>query len=35
VVNALLIRGGTLSLAPLLGLRPVVAAMIADAVSAA
>jgi uncharacterized protein len=35
VVSALLIRGGTLSLAPLLGLLPVVAAMIAGAVSAA
>jgi uncharacterized protein len=35
VVSALLIRGGTLSLAPLLSLVPVVAAMIAGAVSAA
>jgi len=35
VVSALLIRGGTLSFAPLLGLLPVVAAMIAGAVSAA
>jgi uncharacterized membrane protein YfcA len=35
VVSALLIRGGTLSLAPLLGLFPVVAAMILGAVSAA
>lgn len=35
VVSALLIRGGTLSLAPLLGLLPVVAAMIVGAVSAA
>jgi uncharacterized protein len=35
VVSALLIRGGTLSLAPLLGLLPVVVAMIAGAVSAA
>ena len=35
VVSALLIRGGTLSLGPLLGLLPVVVAMIAGAVSAA
>ena len=35
VVSALLIRGSTLSLAPLLGLLPVVVAMIAGAVSAA
>jgi uncharacterized protein len=35
VVSALLIRGGTLSFAPLLGLLPVVVAMIAGAVSAA
>lgn len=35
VVSALLIRGGTLSLAPLLELLPVVGAMIAGAVSAA
>jgi uncharacterized protein len=35
VVSALLIRGGTLSLAPLLGLLPVVVAMIIGAVSAA
>lgn len=35
VVSALLIRGGTLSLAPLLGLVPVVVAMICGAVSAA
>src|SRR5215211_2066805 len=35
VVSALLIRGGTLSLAPLLGLLPVVLAMITGAVSAA
>jgi len=35
VVSALLIRGGTLSLAPLLGLVPVVVAMIVGAVSAA
>ena len=35
VLSALLIRGGTLSLAPLLGLLPVVVAMIAGAVSAA
>lgn len=35
VVSALLIRGGTLSLAPLVALLPVVAAMIAGAVSAA
>src|SRR5215203_4325498 len=35
VVSALLIRGGTLSFAPLLGLLPVVLAMIAGAVSAA
>src|SRR5215203_4879126 len=35
VVSALLIRGGTLSFAPLLGLLPVIAAMIAGAVSAA
>src|ERR687895_694048 len=35
VVSALLIRGGTLSFAPLLGLLPVVAAMIAGAVSSA
>ena len=35
VVSALLIRGGTLSLAPLLGLLPVAVAMIAGAVSAA
>jgi uncharacterized protein len=35
VVSALLIRGGTLSLAPLLGLLPVVLAMIVGAVSAA
>ena len=35
VVSALLIRGGTLSLAPLLGLLPVVVAMILGAVSAA
>jgi uncharacterized membrane protein YfcA len=35
VVSALLIRGGTLSLAPLLSLIPVVAAMIVGAVSAA
>src|SRR5829696_6948091 len=35
VVSALLIRGGTLSLAPLLGLLPVVVAMIVGAVSAA
>jgi len=35
VVSALLIRGGTLSLTPLLGLLPVVVAMIAGAVSAA
>jgi uncharacterized membrane protein YfcA len=34
VVSALLIRGGTLSFTPLLGLLPVVAAMIAGAVSA-
>src|SRR5215218_8135319 len=34
VVSALVIRGGTLSLAPLVGLLPVVAAMIAGAVSA-
>src|SRR5215217_46762 len=35
VVSALLVRGGTLSLAPLLGLLPVVLAMIVGAVSAA
>src|SRR5918998_3287760 len=35
VVSALLIRGGTLSFAPLLGLLPFVVAMIAGAVSAA
>src|ERR671910_1079017 len=35
VVSALLIRGGTLSFAPLLGLLPVVVAMITGAVSAA
>jgi uncharacterized membrane protein YfcA len=35
VVSALLIRGGTLSFTPLLGLLPIVAAMIAGAVSAA
>src|SRR5215218_7945403 len=35
VMSALLIRGGTLSLAPLLGLLPVVVAMIVGAVSAA
>ena len=35
VVSALLIRGGTLSFTPLLGVLPVVAAMIAGAVSAA
>jgi uncharacterized protein len=35
VVSALIIRGGTLSLAPLLSLFPVVAAMIVGAVSAA
>src|SRR5919107_4823203 len=35
VVSALLIRGGTLSFAPLLGLLPVVVGMIAGAVSAA
>ena len=35
VVSALLIRGGTLSFAPLLGLLPVVVAMILGAVSAA
>ena len=35
VVSALLIRGGTLSLVPLLGLLPVVVAMIVGAVSAA
>jgi uncharacterized membrane protein YfcA len=35
VVSALLIRGGTLSLAPVLGLLPVVLAMMAGAVSAA
>ena len=35
VISALLIRGGTLSLTPLLGLVPVVVAMIAGAVSAA
>src|SRR5215218_4294993 len=35
VVSALLIRGGTLSFAPLLGLVPVIASMIAGAVSAA
>ena len=35
VVSALLIRGGTLSFAPLLGLLPVVVAIIAGAVSAA
>jgi uncharacterized membrane protein YfcA len=35
VISALPIRGGTLSLAPLLGLLPVVVAMIAGAVSAA
>src|SRR5215203_5856996 len=35
VVSALLIRGGTLSFAPLLGLLPVVVAMIAGAVSVA
>jgi uncharacterized protein len=35
VVSALIIRGGTLSLAPLLGLLPVVVAMIIGAVSAA
>jgi uncharacterized membrane protein YfcA len=35
VVSALLIRGGTLSLVPLLGLLPVVVAMVAGAVSAA
>jgi uncharacterized protein len=35
VVSALLIRGGTLSLAPLVGLLPVAAAMIVGAVSAA
>lgn len=35
VVSALIIRGGTLSLAPLLDLLPVVLAMIAGAVSAA
>jgi uncharacterized protein len=35
VVSSLLIRGGTLSLAPLLGLLPVVVAMIVGAVSAA
>jgi uncharacterized protein len=34
-VSALLIRGGTLSLAPLLGLLPIVLAMITGAVSAA
>ena len=35
VVSALLIRGGTLSLAPLVGLLPIAAAMIVGAVSAA
>ena len=35
VVSALLIRGGTLSFAPLLGLVPVIVSMIAGAVSAA
>jgi uncharacterized protein len=35
VVSALVIRGGTLSLSPLLGRLPVVVAMIAGAVSAA
>src|ERR687890_901306 len=35
VVSALLIRGGTLSFTPLLGLLPIVVAMIAGAVSAA
>ncbi len=35
VVSALLIRGGTLSLTPLLGLLPVVVAMILGAVSTA
>src|SRR5215218_4951519 len=35
VVSALLIRGGTLSLAPLVGLLPIVVAMIIGAVSAA
>ena len=35
VVSALLIRGGTLSFAPLLGLLPVIVAMIVGAVSAA
>lgn len=35
VVSAMLIRGGTLSFAPLLGLLPVVVAMMAGAVSAA
>jgi uncharacterized membrane protein YfcA len=35
VVSALLIRGGTLSLAPLVGLLPIVVAMILGAVSAA
>src|SRR5918994_6355162 len=35
VVSALLIRGATLSFAPLLGLLPVIVAMIAGAVSAA
>jgi uncharacterized protein len=35
VVSALLIRGGTLSFTPLLGLLPVIVAMIAGAVSAA
>src|SRR5215210_4195254 len=35
VVSALIIRGGTLSLAPLVSLLPVAAAMIAGAVSAA
>src|SRR5215208_5248777 len=34
VVSALLIRGGTLSLVPLLSLAPVIVAMIAGAVSA-
>jgi mannose/fructose/N-acetylgalactosamine-specific phosphotransferase system component IIC len=35
LVSALVIRGGTLSLTPLLGLLPVAVAMIAGAVSAA
>src|SRR5829696_6387516 len=35
VVSALLIRGGTLSLAPLLGLLPVIVAMIVGVVPAA